>query len=501
VSTPPADDLPEAADEAPEASSPLVLDLELPADAAERLPRHPALRAAKRGRARSQAVAILWLDTADAALAEEDLIAERIGTGPTRVVRLRPDAEAPTWPGEPDAATAREVPNGLAALASFRGRRSATPCAEGVSAELLIGQLRALTDDTPVARLRLLGPPEAVFALARRLAEHLPLLPATTSLAELGRALAAQEAPRPRRGGPPPLAQGVDVGGAVAAAIGHLGVVLLQQRDGALAATQAEPVHQMRVALRRLRAILRLFRDCTGAPALLRLEAELKTLAGRLGPARDWDVFLTGIGRQVMAASGEDARLAPLLRAAAGARQAAYGSLRLALDEPEFRLLALDIADAAARPEAWRAAAPAPATALGEFAAGVLERRWRKLRRRGREMETLDLPAFHALRIEAKRLRYAAELFAPLWPGKGTRRFLRRLARLQEAMGLANDAEVARGLLAGLQSAAEARSWAAGLFDGWCLARVAAARDASRRCWAEVEDSKRFWRGAEPRRA
>jgi CHAD domain-containing protein len=501
VSTRPADDLPVTAGEAQDSPAPLVLDLELAADAAERLTRHPALRAAKRGRARSQAVTMLWLDTPDAALAEEDLIAERIGTGPTRLVRLRPDAEATTWPGEPDAATPREAPEGLAALASFRGRRGVIPCAEGISAELLIGQIRALTDDTPVARLRLHGRPEAVFALARALAEHLPVLPATTSLPELGRALAAQEAPRPRRAGPPPLAEGADVGGALTAAIGHLGVVLLQQRDGALAATQPEPVHQMRVALRRLRAILRLFRDCTGAPALLRLEAELKALAGRLGPARDWDVFLAGTSAEVMAASGEDARLAPLLRAATGARRAAYDALRLALDEPEFRLLALDIADSAARPEAWRAAAPAPATALGDFAAGVLERRWRKLRRRGREMERLDLAAFHALRIEAKRLRYAAELFAPLWPGKAARRFLRRLSRLQEAMGLANDAEVARGLVAGLQSEAQARSWAAGLFDGWCLAQVATARGAARRCWAEVEDSKRFWHGSDTRRA
>lgn len=481
------------------APPPMSLDLDLPPEAAHRLPRHPALKAARSGRARGSAVALLWLDTADAALAADDLIAEQNGAAPPRLIRLRPEPDAATWPGQPDADAPGELPEGLAAVASFRGRRSVTPCAEGVSVELVTGQIRAVPADRLVARLRLHGPAEAVFALARALADDLPLLPATASLAELGRALAAQEPPRARRAGPALLGQAVDAGGAVASAIGHLGLAMLHQRDGALAGTRPEPVHQMRVSLRRLRAILRLFRDCTGAPALLRLEAELKALAGRLGPARDWDVFLAGIGADVAAAAGEDARLAPLLREAHAAREAAYSALRAALEEPEFRLLALDLAEAAARPEAWRATAPAAATPLAGFGAALLERRWRKLKKRGRKMEALDLAAFHALRIEAKRLRYAAELFAPLWPGKAARRFLRRLAALQEAMGLANDAEVARGLVAGLRSAPPGRSWAGGLFDGWCLARVAAARRESRGCWTEVEDGRPFWRGRDAR--
>jgi CHAD domain-containing protein len=484
-----------AAEPAEAAPPPLALELDLPPAAAHRLARHPALKAVRSGRARSQGVALLWLDTADGALAAEHLIAEQEGAAAPRLARLRPEPEAATWPGQPDSDAPGEPPEGLAAVASFRGRRSVTPCAEGVSVELLSGQLRAVPADRQVARLRLRGPGQAVFALARALAEDLPLLPATASLAELGRALAAQEAPRPRRAGPALLGEARDAGEAVAAAIGHLGLALLHQREGALAGAEPEPVHQMRVALRRLRAILRLFRDCTGAPSLLRLEAELKLLAGRLGPARDWDVFLAGTGAEVAAAVGEEPRLSALLREAQAAREAAYAALRAVLEEPEFRLLALDLAEAAARPESWRDAAPAAATALAGFGAALLERRWRKLKKRGREMESLDLAAFHALRIEAKRLRYAAELFAPLWPGKASRRFLRRLARLQEAMGLANDAEVARGLVAGLKSAPPGRSWAGGVFDGWCLARVASARRDSAAAWAKVEDSRPFWRG------
>ncbi|MFC7609924.1 CHAD domain-containing protein [Teichococcus aestuarii] len=82
-----------------------------------------------------------------------------------------------------------------------------------------------------------------------------------------------------------------------------------------------------------------------------------------------------------------------------------------------------------------------------------MARRRRKLLKGGREIESLDDHALHELRLEAKRLRYVAELFAPLWPGKPARRFLRRIGALQEALGLSNDTVAARALVASLQGA------------------------------------------------
>ena len=75
----------------------------------------------------------------------------------------------------------------------------------------------------------------------------------------------------------------------------------------------------------------------------------------------------------------------------------------------------------------------------------LLDKRWRKLREGGEGIGDHSFEALHELRLEAKRLRYAAELFAPLWGGKAARRFLKRLAALQEALGTVNDAAVARG--------------------------------------------------------
>ncbi len=128
---------------------------------------------------------------------------------------------------------------------------------------------------------------------------------------------------------------------------------------------------------------------------------------------------------------------------------------------------------------------------LPEFAAPLLDKRWRKLRQGGDGIAERSLEALHELRLEAKRLRYAAELFAPLWGGKAARRFLKRLSALQEALGTVNDAAVARGLLASLDSGAPA--WAAGAVEGFAAARVGPARESALSCWEDVAAAKLFW--------
>ena len=99
------------------------------------------------------------------------------------------------------------------------------------------------------------------------------------------------------------------------------------------------------------------------------------------------------------------------------------------LAAPAWRLLLLDaLATLLARP--WRAdAAEATQQALdapvAAFGRAVLDRRWQRLRRAGEDFETLDAEALHELRLDGKRLRYAAEVFAPVFGAKAGRRFLR----------------------------------------------------------------------------
>jgi triphosphatase len=217
-----------------------------------------------------------------------------------------------------------------------------------------------------------------------------------------------------------------------------------------------------------------------------------------LGPARDWDVFLGGIAAEVAAAVPGDRRIDGLLRAAAKEREAAYAAVAQMLDGAAWRLLLLDGLELLlTRP--WRDGAEeqrrdmldAPATAFG---CDILDRRWTRLRRDGSDFASLTAEELHELRLDGKRLRYAAELFAPLFGAKAGRRFLRRLAALQDGLGLANDAAVARGLTARLARQGDAgRAWATGVVDGWSAARVAADRGAAQKAWARLQGKDRFW--------
>ena len=488
-----------------------------PASLAPRVLRHPAIAAARGGRrARGGADEVIWLDDAAGTLAEAGLALVRPRRGADRLWRVGPDGSGPWVPGTPatpvedDGGAAAAGLAGLVPVAAFSFRRSALALsteAGPVEAELLAGTLRSVAAERPAARLRLAGARDAVLDLSARLALDLPLLPPRAALAEEGRALAREgngAAARPRHRGAPDLAEAATVEVGLLRALGHLLDVMLHQAPECRLDAGPEGVHQLRVALRRLRSVLKAFRPAVRGSALEALDEDLKALARRLGPARDWDVFLLGLSAEAGAALGEDRRLLALKRAATAKRDAAYGALRRELEGPGFRRLMLDgISLLLRRP--WRAAADGDADAaeetegvldapLAEFAAPLLDKRWRKLHEDGDGIGDHSFEALHELRLEAKRLRYAAELFAPLWGGKAARRFLKRLAALQEALGTVNDAAVARELLAALDGGAPA--WAAGAVEGFAAARAGPARESALARWDDVAAAKAFWAAA-----
>ncbi|WP_431284250.1 CHAD domain-containing protein [Humitalea sp. 24SJ18S-53] len=483
--------------EAPAAAT-FALELDLPPGRAGRLARHPAF-AGRTGRARGSAETLIWLDTAEGALAADGLALEAPARGDRRMIHGLDRGAEPGAP--PRVADIEAPPEPLVPIAAFDGRRMVWRLAGDVVATLRHGRLRSVAAEAEAARLLLEGPPTAVLALAHALAADLPLLPATVSLAEAARALAHNTAPRDRRRGAPVPTPDASLADALAAAIGHLTDVLLIQAPRAHDGTAVEGVHQMRVAARRLRSLLRVFRRAIDGPPLRRLDAGLRDVAGRLGPARDWDVFLGGIGAGLHEAAGTDKRVAALLRRAAAERDTAYTALRATLDGADWRHLTLDLVAAARLPD-WRTEVADPTildAPLPPFAAEVLARRWRGLKRAARDIETLSMTELHALRLDAKRVRYAAELLAPLWPERATKRFAKRLAALQEALGLANDATVARDLAMRLSTTAKGASkavspWAIGLLEGYALARAAGAREHAIAAWEDARSAPIYWK-------
>ncbi|TCH99959.1 CHAD domain-containing protein [Roseococcus sp. SYP-B2431] len=403
-------------------------------------------------------------------------------------VQPLPPREGCWWPGTwPAPEPAGPDPAALP-VARFVGRRA--KLAEGVT--WIEGRIEApgagQTLRRKVGRLVLEGEAPDLLRLGAELARTLPLLPAGASLAEEALALAEDRAPRPRRSGPPSLAGAQSVEPAFLAAMAHLQDVLLAETPRCRLEQGPRGVHQSRVAIRRLRSILKLFRPVVDGPDWRAWDAQLGDLARALGSARDWDVFLGGIGAGTLEALDGDIRLKRLLRAALRERDAAYAALGRLLAGEEFRRTVwLGLQLALIRPH------EVPNQPLAPFAAELLRKRWRRLKRAGAAMSGLDASALHEMRLDAKRLRYAAEPFSALWPGRASKRFTRRLAALQEALGLANDATVARGLAARLAGRG-AGSFAIGTVTGFAAGRAEGSRIASIVAWKALKKAGPFWK-------
>jgi triphosphatase len=473
------------------------LTLLLPPMDAARLPRLPILKPARTGRSRGQAVRIVWHDTLDRTLAADGLaLAEQRGAW--RLERHRPVPTDP-WPpatdhrliegaNTPDAFT-HALPEAMTPVAAFEGRRTVFPLTiegEPVTMTILDGVLRAVAAERQAARLILEGPDSAVRGLVLSLAAILPLAIPGHSLAAEAQNLADGTKVVPRRLGAPTLPRdGLSIETAFRHIVGHLTDVLLYLAPATGdAAIGPEPVHQMRVAVRRARSALSLFPPLPDTAATVE---GLKRLGRVLGPARDWDVFMTETAPPVETVLPEQAALRALLRNGERRRRAARTALAAYLDSADFRLLSLELACLAATEPVTTEAEPVPLVA---FATEVLQSRWKKLVQAGRALDDLDDAGLHGVRLKAKRLRYAAEFFAPLFPEKPASRFIRRLAALQERLGVFNDTAAAQILLHDLSGNP---GYAAGLVLGFTAARGARSRTKIATAWARFRRREQFW--------
>jgi triphosphatase len=473
------------------------LDLILPPQEAPRLLRLPELAAHRTGHARGQAQELIWHDTAEGSLAAAGLILCERRRGRARAWRLMPlHAAVPGTLPAPlaEAAAPEEVspplPPGLLpiAAASMTLRRVDLAPACGVAAlSVLEGRLRAVTGDRPFCRVVLHGAKTVTLALA--LAAALPLTAAPETLGTMALTLVGRGPPPAE---PPLFTATQTVSEAFAILLARQAEVLLRLAPEAAGGEMTEPVHQMRVALRRLRSALALFRRAADGPELQELNSSLKNLSQYLGPARDWDVFAAGVGQALAEAFPGDRAVTRLLAAVARKRAESYARLRVYLDSPEFRALGIRLAWLpAARP--WEEATNMPALAepLGNFAAAALSRRLARVLEPGADLGALSPEALHDLRIQAKRLRYAAEFFAPLYPARAARRFIRRIAAVQDRLGHLNDGTVATQLLEALGGAE--RGHAAGLVRGFLAAGRPRAAARAARAWRRFRRMDPFW--------
>lgn len=264
----------------------------------------------------------------------------------------------------------------------------------------------------------------------------------------------------------------------------------------AVAQGQIEGVHQMRVAFRRLRSGLKLFRSLIPRQASADRIADLRWLNGFLGPARDWDVFLEEGMAPLFARFPHKRSLLLLRRAAEQLRQRHHQTLREALMQPAYARLMSGCTDGLER-RAWREGLDDEQQALlaepvRDFATPWLERQHRRVEKRGKAFAELSTEQRHALRIRIKELRYALDFFASLYPSAAVKITLGMLSDVQDCLGVMNDITVARRLLdeAGLKPLAIARQ----LIEGWYGCRLEVHERQFAEVWRRYQDSERPWK-------
>lgn len=197
-----------------------------------------------------------------------------------------------------------------------------------------------------------------------------------------------------------------------------------------------EALHDMRVAVRRLRAAIRLF-----APVLSKrwksIRGELSWLAEALGEVRDLDVLIQHVeGWLPKLRQAADPTLT-LLEAIRAERDAKRSQLIEALDSPRYQSLTQSLMQ-----DEKRRKGEARRAVLIKLP-GLIERRSRRFFRAAQRLGPDSRPeAKHEVRILAKRLRYAVEFSSDLY-GKRADRLAKSLAELQDAFGAQQDAHVA----------------------------------------------------------
>jgi len=228
----------------------------------------------------------------------------------------------------------------------------------------------------------------------------------------------------------------------------HLAAVLWHEA-GARLGEDAEPLHDMRVATRRMRAALRLFAEVLPARITDRLRRELRALGQALGRVRDLDVQIAQIESWRSALiTVEPAALDPFLDLLRARRQAARGELIALLDSPRYARLTAFL-------RAWLVRGPArgrPGVAVPIRSAGpeLVRRARRQVVRQGEAIEPTSPAAdYHRLRILGKRFRYALEFLEPVY-GPPARTLIRALVEVQDILGLHQDAQVCMAALPAL---------------------------------------------------
>ncbi len=487
----------------------------------------PLLRRLAEKRAVTRQLSTVYFDTPDRALAKRGIVLRIRGIGRQRIqtIKLPSDGlgglqvmreiETPIAGDRPELDkiadlrlrrlfSDRSIARRLTPLFATEFRRTVWPVRFGESLiELAFdqGEIQAKAARLPLSEIELelrSGRPEHLFELALAVHESLPVTLGSVTKAARGYALIAGAEPAPVKATAAGLVATMTARDAFAAAARSCLAQMQANEAPARLGRDPEGIHQLRVGLRRLRALVTAYRDTLAGEPHENLSRELRWLQQELNPARDWDVF---VATTLIPIAKRVPELQPGLEAAAELRTLAHARARAALDSPRYTALLI-------RCYLWLATGGWAATEaavldrpVGDFAAGILHRRHRRMRKFGGKRADLSEAELHRLRLMAKKQRYVAEFFRELYPRKATGKYIAALAAIQDVLGSLNDALVSRHLVEELERflanvpslGPTAAARGAGVILGWQAARVAEDLGQVAGTWKNYLGRKTFW--------
>jgi inorganic triphosphatase YgiF len=332
------------------------------------------------------------------------------------------------------------------------------------------GEVRTEQRSTSICELELelkSGEPSQLFDLALELLEIAPFELEAVSKAEQGYRLLTGYTEKPVKGTAPDIAKKGTLAEALQALIWSCLQHLQDNLRGAMGSDDAEYLHQMRVALRRLRVVLRMAGKLRADDQLTVLNNEVSALCIALGRNREWDVFVAQIAQPMCARMAGHTGLQALLAASERQRDGYYAMLRGTAQAHKLQRLMLRFAIWMNGPY-WQQQGKALPTAR-DFSAHRLQKLFGKFVQSGLQLDTHDAERLHSLRILGKKLRYSAEFFSTLYDHQRTKPFLAALSEVQEVLGQINDVAVAHRLLGDIAAMPELslHQEAIALAKGW----------------------------------
>lgn len=316
-----------------------------------------------------------------------------------------------------------------------------------IEVALDLGKVVAADREAPLCEIELekkAGSATALFMLARKVDLITPAHLGVLSKAERGYRLLGP-APGPVKSAPAPLTCEMSAATAFAR-IAAASIRQFRLNETALGwSRDAEALHQARVSLRRLRSLCSICKSLFDDSRFDQLREELTWLASEFGDARNIDVMIDRTSNEALSSRLQEAR------------DDAYAAVEASLSSARARALMIDAAEWISIRD-WRTGQTDETLheqSSRDFASGVFDKLWKKVAKGGSDLIDADDETRHEVRIFAKKLRYAAEFFQPLYKSKAEakrhRRFIRAMEDLQDHVGRLNDLATAPDMLAALE--------------------------------------------------